>query len=421
MDDRGERKLESAVQQELYYRVGQAFRPAAPIDQRDLFAGRTQQMTELMDVISQRGQHAVLYGERGVGKTSLTTVMADLLGGPEAVLAVRVNCDGTDTFATIWRKTFEEVSWKHQMPGAGFRPQVHEVVRTAAEILPPTDPPTPNDVRRGLHALSSAYAAVVIIVDEFDRLRDERARTLFADTIKALSDYLVPATIVLVGVADNVDDLIAEHESVERALVQIHMPRMSQEELSEIVKRGLARVDMTIDISALRHITQLSQGLPHYTHLLAQWAARRAVINLRREVQPSDVDEAIRTALDHAQESIINSYHKATFSTRKNLYEEVLLACALATGDDLGFFAAADARAPLNLIMRKRYDIPAFAPHLHALSAAERGPVLQKKGAARKFSYRFINPLLQPYVIMKGLSEKRIDEQILQRLTSGSY
>ena len=44
---------------------------------------------------------------------------------------------------------------------------------------------------------------------------------LFADLIKTLSDQLVRATVVLVGVADNVSDLVAEHESIEGALCGI--------------------------------------------------------------------------------------------------------------------------------------------------------------------------------------------------------
>ncbi len=48
-----------------------------------------------------------------------------------------------------------------------------------------------------------------------------------ADTIKTLSDWGTEATIILVGVGDSIDQLIEEHESVVRALVRIHMPRMS--------------------------------------------------------------------------------------------------------------------------------------------------------------------------------------------------
>ncbi len=45
--------------------------------------------------------------------------------------------------------------------------------------------------------------------------------------------------------------------------------------------------------------------------------------------------------------------------------------------------------------------------------------MLQKKGSTRRFRYRFVNPLLQPYVIMKGLSEDLIEPIALQRVSSG--
>jgi hypothetical protein len=47
--------------------------------------------------------------------------------------------------------------------------------------------------------------------------------------------------------------------------------------LAEIVTKGMSAATMTIDADAVERITQLSQGLPHYTHLLAQLAGRAAV------------------------------------------------------------------------------------------------------------------------------------------------
>lgn len=92
-----------------------------------------------------------------------------------------------------------------------------------------------------------------------------------------------------------------------------------------------------------------------------------------------------------------------------------MLACSLAPVDDLGYFAASDVRAPLTAIMKRRYDIPAFARHLNALCQRERGPVLQKKGFARRFRFRFINPLLQPYVLMRGLAEGAVDVEMAEK------
>ena len=63
--------------------------------------------------------------------------------------------------------------------------------------------------------------------------------------------------------------------------------------------------------------------------------------------------------------------------------------------------------------MKKPYAIPSFATHLNDFCQPSKGPVLQKLGEKRKFRYRFINPLLQPLVIMKGIVDKLITEDML--------
>jgi hypothetical protein len=40
--------------------------------------------------------------------------------------------------------------------------------------------------------------------------------------------------------------------------------------------------------------------------------------------------------------------------------------------------------------------------------------VLQKRGSPRQFRYRFVNPLLQPYVVMRGLSEGAVSPKGLR-------
>ncbi|NKB17948.1 MAG: hypothetical protein HC770_07495 [Pseudanabaena sp. CRU_2_10] len=54
--------------------------------------------------------------------------------------------------------------------------------------------------------------SAIIIVDEMDRLtRDSYFTALMADTIKTLSDHSTNITLILVGVANSVEELIAEH------------------------------------------------------------------------------------------------------------------------------------------------------------------------------------------------------------------
>jgi hypothetical protein len=101
------------------------------------------------------------------------------------------------------------------------------------------------------------------------------------------------------------------------------------------------------------------------------------------------------------------------------LYRQVLLAAALAETDELGYFANADVREPMSKIMGRRYEIPSFSQHLSAFCEPSRGPVLERVGAERNYRYRFKNPLLQPFVIMQGLSAGLISEEDVRRPPTG--
>lgn len=378
--------------------LNSSFSPSAPIDQRDLFAGRVSQLMTVMNALNQKGQHAILFGERGVGKTSLARVLSGGLNvDGKPLLVASVNCDSSMGFTGIWRNALRQIRLTHIKPGVGFLSEPSTEHIALADTLP--EQLTPSDVRNVLGQLGKS----LFVFDEFDRLQDTNAKTLLADTIKMLSDYAVDSTLLLVGVADSVDALIAEHQSIERALIQVRMPRMSPPELEQVIDKGLGKASMSIAADAKKKIVQLSQGLPHYTHLLSLCSAQRAATGLKKNVAIEDVRAAIDTALANAQQSIVGAYHRATASPRENLYPQVLLACSMAEPDGLGYFAAVDVRKPMSDIMKKLYEIPAFSQHLNAFCEDSRGPVLQRTGTARRYRFRFINPLMQPYVLMDGI------------------
>jgi Cdc6-like AAA superfamily ATPase len=374
----------------------QAFRPAAPIDRKALFAGRTRQLGDLFDVVDQAGQHALVFGERGVGKTSLVSVAAEVLSAAD-VLTARTTCDRSDDFESVWRKALGEIQFTVSRPGLGFAGAQRDVRMSASSLL--AEDATPHDVRRGLAALSGSRR-VAVFIDEFDRLASGEDRLLFADAIKTLSDELPEATVVLVGVADDVEQLIAEHQSIERALVQIHMPRMSSAELAEIVTGGIERARLTIARDAVETIARLAQGLPHYAHLLGQLAARNALEDLRTNVRLGDVNDAVSEAIEKTQQTVRETYRRATEENGDDVFSEVVLACALAEADEYGFFSAADLSEPL-------------AEHLDTLAGSADGNLLQRRGTAKP-RYRFVNPLLQPYVLMRALAEGSVEPERLR-------
>lgn len=371
-------------------RVARAFTPSTPVSQLDMLAGRYDQIVAVMNAVAQPGQHVGLYGERGVGKTSLANVLAELFDtqGLPHYQAALVNCATEDTYTSLWRNIFRELRIEFE------------------------EHPAPESVRR---ALTDIEPPPLIVIDELDRFEDDEGLTLMADTVKTLSDHAVTATLVFVGVARSIGDLMGEHQSIVRNLIQIEMPRMSHKELREILDHGCERAQLTATESAADKIAALSEGLPHYTHLLGLHSGQRTVQDDRSEIMVEDVNAAIPPAV--AGHTIQSRYLRATESTRKgNLYPQVLLACALVKKNQHGFFSAGAVRDPLETVAGRRIDIPQFSRHLSHFLGPERGAVLQREGIPRRWFYRFTDPILQPYVILKGLSDGLLTEEQLSKI-----
>jgi Cdc6-like AAA superfamily ATPase len=381
-----------------FMRSGEVFTPSAPIDNQALFAGRVNQLNRLIGAVSQRGQHAILFGERGVGKTSLANVLLKILrGSQEQLKSVIVNCDTEDGFNQLWCKIFLELENTQNLDF-----EQHQI--------------NPEFIRVRLQR--QIVGSAIIIVDEMDRIqRDAYFTALMADTIKTLSDHSTNITLILVGVANSVEELIAEHLSIERALIQIQMPRMSSEELTEILRKGLEILSMTMDVDVTKSIVFLSQGLPNYVHLLALYASQSAIRDNSSNVNNNHLNKAIKQACENAQHSIVSTYSTSISSSRQEtIYPNVLLACALARKDETGCFRAVDVREPLSKLSGKNYTTTsAFNRHLNQFCEESRGNILEKKGVERHYRFRFINAMMPPYIIMEGLRTGMINLEQFNR------
>jgi energy-coupling factor transporter ATP-binding protein EcfA2 len=396
----------------LRFEAAQLFSPARPIDENDLFAGRSGQVRKMLEAVLEGGKHVVLFGERGVGKTSLAKIFSSLFPTTARhVLLFREQADPSDNFSTLWRKVFKDIHVTIARNGETTLAPLSSLYE--ADIKP-------DDVRRELEALFKPSDIPIIIIDEYDKIEDANCHSLMANTIKALSDYAVNVTVVLVGVADNVNELIGEHPSVQRCLEQVPMPRMNPTERKEILDKIIPRLGMKLDGDALWKIVHLSRGLPAYVHALGLYAVQNAIARKSLLIVEDDVDHAIKRVLERSEESIQEDYAKAIHSNRTdNLYRQVLLACALADTDDRGNFTPLAVCQPLTKILgrEQEIEIAAFQQHLIKFISDERGNILVRKGRERAYRFRFSDPVMQPYVIMRGIEQKLVDKKAIDVLS----
>lgn len=372
----------------------------APVDEEQMFAGRLSEVTKMLRTVMEKSKHVVLFGERGVGKTSLSNIFWKRYGSTlKSFVVARVQAGPQDSFSSLWIRALEEL--RAMAISSGRENYVNLDVNFGTI--------TPTDVRRELQKINP-NALPIIIIDEYDKIINADAKSLTANLIKELYDFTISTTVILVGVAENISQLVEDHASIDRAIVQVQLHRMSEGELREIVRQRASQTPMTFSNDAVWTIVILSRGLPFFTQTLSKHAAMNAIEDKRLNVNNYDVEAAMTRFIEDIEVSFRDVYRAATRTNQKNNLQESLLACALARCDDEGFFKATDVVEPLSAIMKDARRIAHFDKHLRRFSGSDGGNILIKRGGDRQQTFRFADPLMQPYVIIRGIQSRMIDE-----------
>lgn len=405
-DSPGQMTFDSAT---LRSKLVKAFTPHQPISIPEFLSGRLDLIYRIQDTVEAEGLHVVLYGDRGTGKTSLARVVAYIVQEPEDARGLRciiISCSADDSFSSIWRKVGQEILLSQRQLGL-----VHqETSRIVGRLDLDDSITTPNDARIMLAGLEHP---TVVVLDEFDRITDKQTQSLMADTIKLFSDFNARTTLILVGVGKSLSDLLHEHQSIARNIAQVQVDPMKVEELAQIIQKGCKYVELTFEEGLDCKIAELSQGYPHYTHLLGLWTGRKAIENWRSRLTFDDLEVAIPAVLENAVGGLQEQYERAVDSTNKNaLFKPVLLACALASKDSLGRFAVGALQGPLRQITGQHYTTGAYQAHLGKFCEPKRGPVLERSGRKKSYRWRFLNPQLIPYIVLQGVNDKQIQPSL---------
>lgn len=376
----------------------QVFSPISPIEEIDLFFGRKIQLEKVRDAINEKGQHAILYGDRGVGKTSLANIMSRSYTN---LYAVKITCDRRDDFKTIWERIFNNIKFSHNTESIGFKGENQTEIYTLKDRISSVGELTPNVLVDIINSLGEAK--LLFIIDEFDNVRDDKTRSSFADLIKSLSDNNKNTTILLVGIADSVEELIGDHQSLERCLKQVKMPRMKKEECEDIIQNGMEKLGMKIENSVKDKIIDFSSGFPHYIHLLCKYGCEELIDNSRSVFTDAYLTIAVKKGIENTAEQLRSSFRRGVLtSNNSNKWRDVIYSCCSCEIDEFNSFTISDVVKNYEKIAGRQSDIKY---NLNQLTKEERGEILVKLGKGKSTKYAFKNPMMRAFVKLKMNSE----------------
>lgn len=369
---------------DLEKRLAQAFRPHAPIEDNDSFQGRELERQRVESALAQPGLHAVIYGERGAGKTSLANVATS------SVLRLRIFCERRTSFAGLCRNIVVE-HLKTSPPGLVFDATSNSIHFHGNTY----DVDHLNGT--SLRALLPVSDELCIVLDEVDRIGSPETIMQVAELCKNLSTYQSNITVVLVGVAETADDLLRGHASNVRNLKQVGLGRMKRDELTAILRHGESILRITFPKSVEDRILDICDLFPYYLHLIAVDAARETLKRAGTEVSIGDFEKGIEAAALDCDESLRSVYQTAILSVK---HSEIYRLTLWALSDmEASVSPVSTIAERVNELAanegEKMVSTQAVGQAIQRLMTKEKKVILSNRDKA---FYGFTNPLMRGYI-----------------------
>lgn len=303
-------------------------KPSKPVDTPELLQGRHEELAEIKRALYAMGRHVFIYGDRGVGKSSLAQTAAYQYQSADRSI-LRIGCTRETSFYSELQALATQLIKDAQ---------ISEVTHTArlnlkAIDLERTSKTTRQSMMPAVKSMDDALAVIndinqihsdkpIIVVDEFDAIEEQRERFLFADLLKKMGDSGIYVPMIFTGIASSLDDLLGGHQSSIRQLKPIHLDPLSWDARWDIFLKACDAFAIEPHPEIKYRIAGISDGFPYYVHLITEhllWkvfddphVTCKATMDQYREALDravGDVQAHIRKPYDYATMRESDDYH----------------------------------------------------------------------------------------------------------------
>ncbi len=291
------------------------FTPGQPVP-IEFFVGRAAEVarlkTALNEATSGRLRVAFLSGERGIGKSSLASLVRFLGERDDQVLGLHTFLGGVTSLEEMVRRVLDRLlkesigkTW-HSKIREFFGNRIREVglfgvsvefgvsekdlTRLVHDFVP--------TLRRLVERLKEEKKGIFLILDDINGLASSEP---FAHWLKSLVDEISTARerlalcLVLVGLEERRQSLIGHQPSLARVFDVVDIRPWSEDETSSFFQNSFCAAGMQVEDVALRVLSMHAGGLPVLAHEIGD-AAFRADKDDR--IDESDAWAGVLTAAD---------------------------------------------------------------------------------------------------------------------------
>ncbi len=378
--------------------LNEVFTPAQPVTERSRFAGRLDVLVRLISILEDQRAHVVLYGERGIGKTSLAHILADIARESRYHVAY-ASCGAGSRFDEIFRGVLKDIPMLYTKNANPAGRDV-ESGATLADLLPEGT----FDARHlGDICATITGTRLLVILDEYDRIQDPAFRQSIAELVKNLSDRAARVQLVIAGVSANLQELVGYIPSIRRNVVGLPMPRLDSKEIAALIDIGEREAGVKFSPRAVGTIDLLSNGSPYLARLVCHHAGINALNDGRMDVDIKDIN----LGLDEIVEEAENRLTPAARSRKAELLgaKDIAVLGAIARGASTpdGSFTLDDVKAHLS----DKTSDAAVTAELKRIG--DMGGLLEQTTGIAGTIYRFTDEAL-PFFIWMSVARSHVAE-----------
>lgn len=404
--------------------IANAFTPAKEISDAEKFAGRKEFVNDSFYGLVTEGANLAIVGGRGIGKSSLARQIINISQGDNSLLdRLDIHNDEKLDFLSIYLacgdniKTVSDLltrllttrdcllEWIYDIPSAskelgkisgGLDVKIAKVGSEIADEATSSKAIQTHEIdvifQNVISEILKAKIAkngILIVIDEFDQIEDPRG---FAKLIKSLATNIPGLKFCIVGVAQDIQNLMKEHESTDRLFAGsvINLPSMQPKELNEIIDtaENSIRDFIKFDTTARDKLIELANGHPYIVHLIGKQALRSAYLEPTYELNEEYILRILSEIAEREADPVLEGRYKRAVAS--SYQREAVLKSLFAAIQKDGEIRTSDAYK-----VAIDYDVDNPSQYVGHLVTEDYGAEIIK---VRERYYRFKDSLFATYV-----------------------